>query len=174
MSNKTEIWDIYDKDRQKTGRHIQRGKKLKQGDYHLVVHVCIMHEGKMLIQRRHRDKSYGGLWAITCGGSALSGEASPAAASRELFEELSIQHDFNDERPAFTINGADDFADFYIIRKAVDLSTLVLQESEVIGVAWASLSEIYDMMDNKTFANYKRGLIALCFDMDKGLGNMES
>ena len=36
-----EVWDIYDENRIKTGRTMIRGNEIKNGDYHLVVHVCI-------------------------------------------------------------------------------------------------------------------------------------
>lgn len=46
-----EQWDIYTADREKTGRTWTRGKKLQDGDYHLVVHVCLFNaSGEMLIQ----------------------------------------------------------------------------------------------------------------------------
>jgi len=34
-----ELWDIYDKYRHKTGRIHERGIPLKDGDYHLVLHI---------------------------------------------------------------------------------------------------------------------------------------
>lgn len=39
-----ELWDIYDKYRQKTGRTHERGNTMKEGDYHLVVHVWIIND----------------------------------------------------------------------------------------------------------------------------------
>ena len=38
-----ELWDIYDIDRQKTGKLCRRvdGKALADRDYHLVVHICL-------------------------------------------------------------------------------------------------------------------------------------
>ena len=36
-----EYWDIYDIDRMKTGKIVQRQQGLAIGEYHLVVHVCI-------------------------------------------------------------------------------------------------------------------------------------
>ena len=39
-----ELWDVYDIDRQKTGKLAQRvnGKSMPEGEYHLVVHICLM------------------------------------------------------------------------------------------------------------------------------------
>ena len=61
-----ELWDIYDIDRQKTGKLCRRvdGKALADQDYHLVVHICLFNpHGQLLIQRRQLDKAgYPGLW----------------------------------------------------------------------------------------------------------------
>ena len=43
------------------------------------------------------------MWDITAGGSALSGDTSNEAASRELREEVGIDVDLTDVRPAMTI-----------------------------------------------------------------------
>ena len=85
-----ELWDIYDKNRNKTGKTMIRGQQYKDDSYHLVVHVCIFNgEGKMLIQQRQPFKEgWPDLWDITVGGSAVSGESSEKAAEREVLEEI--------------------------------------------------------------------------------------
>ena len=85
-----ELWDVYDADRNPTGRTAVRGEKLGPDDYHLVVHVCIFgSDGRMLIQQRQScKKSYPDYWDISCGGCAISGESSQQAAQRELFRVL--------------------------------------------------------------------------------------
>ena len=94
-----ELWEIYDIDRQKTGRLAQRknGCPLPAGGYHLVVHICLFNQkGQLLIQQRQLNKAgYPGLWDVTAAGSALAGENSAAAAARELWEELGLRHDFS-------------------------------------------------------------------------------
>ena len=96
-----ELWDIYDIDRVRTGRVAQRGKPaseggLGEGEYHLVVHICVFNgRGQLLLQQRQKDKEgYPNLWDVSAAGSALAGENSAAAASRELREELGLVHDF--------------------------------------------------------------------------------
>ena len=37
-----ELWDVYDINRNKTGKTAVRGEGLPEGGYHLVVHVCII------------------------------------------------------------------------------------------------------------------------------------
>jgi hypothetical protein len=36
-----EIWDLYTKDRVRTGRQIRRGEPVPAGFFHLVVHICL-------------------------------------------------------------------------------------------------------------------------------------
>lgn len=46
-----ELWDIYNENREKTGRTIVRGQKLGENEYHLVVHMWIINSnGQFLIQ----------------------------------------------------------------------------------------------------------------------------
>ena len=48
-----ELWDIYDKNRNLTGRQMERGSEFAKGDFHLVIHVCIFNsKNEMLIQQR--------------------------------------------------------------------------------------------------------------------------
>lgn len=164
-----EYWDIYDIDRIKTGRTMVRGDEIKRGDYHLVVHICIFNENdEMLIQQRQPFKSgWSNLWDITVGGSAVKGDDSRIAAARELFEELGITHDFTDARPFLTVNFDGGFDDYYLVEKEVDLSTLTLQYEEVQAVKWASIDEIFEMIDKGVFIPYYKSLIRLLFEMRK-------
>ncbi len=161
-----EKWDIYDIDRNKKNKTIARGKEFTNGDFHLVVHICIINdEGEMLIQQRQPFKhGFSNLWDLTIGGSALAGENSQEAASRELFEEIGYSYDFSNTRPFFTVNFSVGFDDYYIIRENVDIEKLVLQEEEVQKVMWASEEEIIKMIDNKEFIPYYKNLIRYIFD----------
>lgn len=52
-----ETWDIHGKDRNLTGKQMNRGETFERGAYRLVVHVCLFKErGEMLIQQRQPDK----------------------------------------------------------------------------------------------------------------------
>lgn len=165
-----EYWDIYDIGRIKTDRQMIRGEKMKEGDYHLVVHVCIFNKkGEMLIQQRQPFKSgWSNLWDITVGGSAVKGDDSQTAAARELFEELGIRYDFTGIRPYITINFDVGFDDYYLIElieKEIDPASLVLQPEEVQAAKWATEREILEMIENGTFIPYYRSFISLLFEM---------
>lgn len=165
-----EKWDVYDVDRQLTGKTMVRGEAFEEGAYHLVVHVCVFNsEGKMLIQQRQLFKhGWSGMWDVTCGGSAVQGESSRDAAHRELLEEVGIDIDFSSIRPDLTTNFEYGFNDIYIVQKDVDISTLELQYEEVKAVKWASCEEIYSMIDDGTFIPRYKSLMQLLFDKRKG------
>ena len=112
-----ELWDIYDKERLKTGKVGKRDIKFNDGDFHLVVHVCIFNsKNEMLIQQRQSFKEgWPNLWDITVGGSAISGENSSQAAERELNEEIGYKADLVNERPFLTINFDVGFDDYFFI-----------------------------------------------------------
>lgn len=98
--NENELWDIYAKDREKTGRFHRRGDPMKAGEYHLVVHVCIFNSRNQLLiqQRQPFKKGWPNMWDISVGDSALKGESSSQAAERELYEELGIRMELSGKR----------------------------------------------------------------------------
>lgn len=64
-----EYWDVYDINRNKTGRLHERGLELEAGEYHLVVDIWIVSSSeKILLTKRHPDKLWGSYWEFT-GGS---------------------------------------------------------------------------------------------------------
>lgn len=162
-----EIWDLYDKDRIKTGETMVRGSKFKENTYHLVVHVCIFNlEGKMLIQQRQPFKDgWPNMWDITVGGSAVSGDTSQLAAEREVYEEIGYKLSLDGIRPSLTINFDKGFDDIYLIQKDIDISKLKLQYEEVQSVKWSSKEEILSMIDEEIFIPYHKSLIDLLFFM---------
>ena len=147
-----ELWDIYDKDRNKTGRTMKRGEPMKDGDYHLVVHICIFSsDGKMLIQQRQPFKDgWSNLWDITVGGSSVAGDTSIDAAVREVREEVGIQ--------------------LSPVTKDVDISSLKLQYEEVQQVKWADADEIKSMIDEGIFIPYNKSFIDVLFHFKDHVG----
>ena len=164
-----EKYDIYDINRIKTGRVNVRGSgiKLKEGEYRMVVHLCIINsKGEMLIQQRQADKAgWPNLWDVSVGGCSIAGENSRDAVTRELSEELGLKFDFENVRPKFTINFERGFDDWYVINMNVDLVNLKLQEEEVQDARFASREEIYRLIDESQFIHYHKSVIDMCFDM---------
>lgn len=167
-----EVWTVYDVDRQPTGKTILRGKALGEGEYHMVIHVCIINsENHMLIQQRQPFKDgWPNLWDVSVGGSATQGENSRIAAERELFEELGYKADLSTTRPFFTINFSCGFDDFYLLEEDVDIDSLTLQYEEVQSVRWSTKEEIMSMIDGKLFIPYHKSLIEMIFEMRHSRG----
>ena len=162
-----ELLDIYDENRNKTGRTFVRGTPLKSGEYRLVVHIVIFNaKGQMLIQQRTATKDVDpNLWDVTVGGCATMGDDSRSAAHRELLEELGLDIDFSHERPYITINFESGFDDFYVFeRNDIDLTELTLQASEVQNVQWVTLPEILALLERGEFIRYQEGFIRFLFE----------
>ncbi|MGI5893991.1 MAG: NUDIX hydrolase [Candidatus Merdivicinus sp.] len=151
-----EFWDIYDKNRQKTGRIQERGKPMDPDDYHLVVEIWLQNtKGEVLLTRRHPDKHYGGLWECT-GGSAVAGEESLTAAMREMREEIGV--DLTDGEPgkhlaSFTIrrDAPGHYSahyDVYLFRRDIPLESLHLQAEEVTDAQWVDEATFQKMQQN--------------------------
>ena len=151
-----EYWDIYDENRNKTGRIHRRGAEMQSGDYHLVIHVCIFNsKNELLIQRRHPDKiGWPGIWDISAAGSALQDEDSRMAAIREVKEELGIEINLDGLRPHFTINFDQGFDDYWFIEQEIDLKDITLQPEEVVDAKWVQEDELIKLLEAGQFIPY--------------------
>lgn len=160
-----ELWDVYDINRNKTGKTAVRGEGLPEGGFHLVVHVCILgSDGRMLIQKRQPSKhGFSGMWDVSAGGSAVAGETSSDAAMREAFEEIGVKLDLNGVRPHYSVSYDEGFDDWYVVKADPDITGLKLQYEEVEAVEWATEDEIFEMMDKGEFIPYFKGYISTIF-----------
>ncbi len=160
-----EEFDLYDKERRKTGKTLVRGSKVPKGFFRLVIHVCIFNsEGKMLIQQRQSFKDgWANMWDISAGGSSIAGDTSQSAAEREVKEELGISLSLENVRPALTVHFDEGFNDIYTVIQDVDLESLHLQKEEVKDARWATEDEILSMIDNGEFVIYEKSFITLLF-----------
>ena len=162
-----EQWDLYNIHREKLPHTATRDvEPLKPDEFHLVVNVCIINSNnEMLIQQRQSfKKGWANMWDVTSAGSAVFGDTSQQAASRELFEEVGLQMDFTNVRPKFTINFDKGFADYYLVEADIDINTCRLQQEEVQAVKWASKETIFQMIEEGTFIPYYKGLVDLIFE----------
>jgi isopentenyldiphosphate isomerase len=168
-----EVWDVYDKDRMKTGNTMLRGSKFEPDTYHMVVHVCIFSsDGKMLIQQRQPFKEgWPNLWDITVGGSAVKGDTSQSAAEREVWEEIGYSLNLKNSRPSMTINFEHGFDDMYLLEEDLEINSLKVPSEEVQQVKWATKDEIIFMIDREEFIPYHASFINMLFDMRKNLGS---
>lgn len=150
-----EVWDIYDKNRQKTNRTILRSETLKDGEYHLVVHIWpINSEQEFLIQKRADSLSWmPGLWATT-GGSAISGEDSITAAIRETKEEIGLEIFPDKIKLLFSETKNNEHTDIYLAFVDNPKSHLSFDPKEVTQIQWANYSTILEMLKSNHFINY--------------------
>ena len=171
-----EVFDLYDAQRQPTGKTMTRGTRTPDGFYRLVVHVCIFNsQGQMLIQQRQPFKEgWSNLWDITAGGSVICGETSQQGAHRELWEELGLDVDFSSTVPAFTVSFQGGFDDIYILNAEPEIAALRLQEEEVQAAAWADKTQILAMIDRKDFIPYSKAFIEYLFFRRDHSGNFDS
>ena len=150
-----ELWDVYDCNREKTGRTHERGKPMSPGDYHVVVHIWIQNsKGEFLITKRSPNKVDPDIWECT-GGSAIAGDTSLDAALREVKEETGLTLDpdkgkiiFSYKRDKYNIP---DFCDVWLFRQDFPLSDVVLQEGETCDAKWATEEEIKSMISTGEF-----------------------
>lgn len=161
-----EIWDVVNEERQKTGRTMVRGEAFRDGEYHVVVHVCVLNaRGEMLIQQRQPFKSgWSNMWDVTAGGSAVAGDTSVEAAEREVLEEIGLKLELRGVRPWMTMHFDYGFDDWYVVEVGdVNLDSLVLQQSEVQAVKWASCEDILAMRARGEFIPYYPHFLQLLF-----------
>ena len=86
-----ELWDLYDKNKNLTGKIHERGKLIEGGYYHLVVRVWLKNnEGKYLVSKRDENRKDYPLLYECPGGSVLKGETSIEGAIRETIEEVGV------------------------------------------------------------------------------------
>ncbi len=108
-----EYSDVYDADRNLTGRKHLRGMPWKKDEYGLVVCVWVYDgKGKILLTRRAPEKTFAGTWENS-GGAAQAGETSLQAITRELFEETGIRAEPEEFELLETRRDRDAFYDFY-------------------------------------------------------------
>lgn len=150
-----EIWDILDEDGNETGETVVKGTPLKQGQYHLVVHVWIINSKReILIQKRAKHLEYApDIWAIT-GGAAIQGEDSFMTAKREVKEELGIE--IHPTGKPVRCKRENDLTDIWVVRSDVDLQDIVLEKEEVSDVKWVTKQKLKMMIKCGEFHQYNK------------------
>ena len=152
-----ELNDIYDKDRNLTGRVHRRGTKWGAGEYGLVVCVWVYDgKGKLLMTRRAPQKTFALTWENS-GGAARAGETSRQAIRRELFEETGIRAEEADFEYLSTTQDAHAFYDHYCLKAQVPLEEIVLQSGETDDAKWVSFAQVHEMIAKKEICDVIAG-----------------
>lgn len=154
QSNADELWDVYDENRNVTGRLHRRGDPLAPGDYHLVVDAWMLNSrGEFLLTKRSPNKGFPNMWETT-GGSALAGDDSLAAVLREVREETGLTLDGRKGQLVSSTRYSDYFRDVWLFRQDFDLDDVVLQPGETSDKMYADKKTILKMWKAGEFVPY--------------------
>ena len=146
MELKPEWNDIYDENRNLTGRVHQWGTPWGPGEYGVVVCVWVYDgRGHLLLTRRAKGKSFAGTWENS-GGAVKAGETSRQAIARELFEETGIRAAEEEFEFLDTDRDRNIFYDHYCICRQVPRKDIVLLPGETDDAMWASFGKIHWMI----------------------------
>ena len=138
-----ELIDVLTAEGAPTGATKPKPHVHRDGDWHRAAHVWIIAtDGRLLLQRRSRRKeNYPGLWDVSAAGHVSAGESAHECAVRETFEELGLRIDAGElqflgtVRESCVLNGGtyidNEIHDVFIVRRDVDLESLILQDGEV-------------------------------------------
>ena len=141
-----EFNDVYDKNRNLTGRVHRRGTRWRAGEYGLVVCVWVYDgAGNLLLTRRAPGKSFAGTWENS-GGAAKAGETSRQAIARELFEETGIRAGEEEFELLSSDRDRNAHYDFYCLKRQTPLEEIVLLPGETDDVQWASMLQVRQMV----------------------------
>ena len=157
-----ELWDIYDENKQLTGRTMKRNDwNMKPGEFHLTV-LGVIHrpDGKFLITQRVMTKSWAPGWWEVSGGGVMAGETSEQAIQREIREETGLDVSQAEGGYLFSYKrvnpdeGDNYFVDIYRYVMDIDETDIKLQEEETDGYMFATLEQIKEFAGQGIFLHY--------------------
>lgn len=144
-----EVWDVYDRNKKKTGKFAERDMhQLQEGEYHIVVNAVIMNsKNEILVSRRAAHKKHGLLWELS-GGSIVAGETSLEGMLREVREELGLQLSKKDAVLLADIPSMKhhNIKELWLFRKDIDLKDVFFSDGEAIDAKWVTIDEFEEMV----------------------------
>ncbi len=147
----SEQLDLYDSQRRPTGQRVTRGKAAPPDTYRLIVSILTLRQdGRLLLTRRARSKSYAGRWEIS-GGCVQAGETPKQAAVRELWEETGILCRIPELEPRGFYRGRNVHFCYFLLRRDVPLSAVRLQPGETDAADFVTPAEFRQLVaDDRT------------------------
>ena len=153
-----EVWDVYTKDRRRTGKTCLRGEQgtLEEDEFHMWVMVWIKNArtGKYLVSQRSADKDTDPLKWETVAGHAISGDTSLDAALREVYEEVGISLKAQDAcilatKVATAYDGKRHnwIRDSFYFETIEEPDLIRATTKEVVQTKWLTIDEIKEMYD---------------------------
>ena len=163
-----ELWDIYDINKNKTGRTMVRNDwTMAEGDDYLSVLGAVHRpDGTFLITRRAMDKAWAPGWWELPGGGVKAGESSFEAVCREVLEETGVDVSKADGGYRFCYHrenkGQNYIVDIYRFEMDISEKDIRLQKDEDIDGRFATADEIKALADQGIFLHY--GSISKVFE----------
>lgn len=145
-----ELVDVYDKNKNMTGKIIKRNdiNLLNDDEYIITVHCFIINSlNQILLTQRSLSKNRGGKWEETHGG-LKSGETSILGMQRELEEEIGIDVQTNELKLVKTLKRKNKFRDIYILKKDIPIDSIKYNDGEVMDCKYVTLEQFKIMIQN--------------------------
>lgn len=146
---KEELVDIYDENKNITGKIIKRKDihLLNDDEYTITIHCFIINSfNQILLTQRNLNQNRAGKWEDTHGG-LQSGESSILGIKRELKEEIGIDIKTSELKFIKTLKQKNTFRDIYIIKKDIPIENLKYNE-EVMDCKYVTLEQFKTMIEN--------------------------
>jgi len=163
----SEYMDVYDTNKNKIGKIIERKNKknIPEGEYTISVHCFIINSKKqVLLTQRNYNKKRGGKWEETHGG-LKSGEKSIDGIIRELHEEIGVDVKSDELKLYSTIKNKRVFRDIYILYKDVPKDSIRFLDGEVIDCKYVSIND-YKKMIERGKCTYRKFNETIFIDKD--------
>ncbi|MBF8149642.1 NUDIX domain-containing protein [Winogradskyella sp. F6397] len=153
-----EIIDIVDKNGQPTGTTALKSEAHAKGLYHNTIHLWLFtSSGEILLQQRsHKKTIFPLLWDVSVAGHIDAGESFIEAALRETKEEIGLKlepHNLKQvgvflHETSYNDGKIQDneFHQVFIAELTVDLTDLIIQESEVEAVKLVSFDAFESLL----------------------------
>lgn len=158
-----EKWDAYDCNFNKLDITLTRGESIPDEVYHLVCDIAVKHiDGTFLLMQRDKRKHLAGMWELTAGGSALSGENALECAIRELREETGIiATEIQEIGRVIDKERHSLYVEFLCITDC-EKNSIILQEGETIDFNWVdvkALNDIKNTLASTRILKFLQGII---------------
>ncbi len=156
-----EYFEVYNEKGESLHKVVERGTKLKKGEFFLVVHVWLQNPfGEYLIQQRAKPTDPTPFqWATTTGIPNVN-ESLEDAAVRETKEELGLTLDKHELKKCRVITTTQSkyqtITHVYRATIQASLDALKLDGNEVKAVRFVNLKTILAMIDKGGFWDYRK------------------
>lgn len=148
--NKKEMIDIYDKNKNKTGKiKIRHQESLEPGEFTMGAQAIILNsQNQILISQRSKYKRVLPLKWECNGGAVLAGENSLDGLVREIYEELGIMLDKKKMLFLKTAINGNNFKEIYVTQKDYSINEINFEDNEAQDAKWVTIEEFIQMYES--------------------------